>query len=512
MGSVQQNIVRIVFIGFFATVLGIAGCSGGSSSSGSNDLLPDTDGDGINNDNDGDIDGDGIPNDEDTDIDGDGKPNDSDDDDDGDGIRDQEDNTSEGADPAKACTTTKIKWPNDDTPAGKVATVTWKLKPAGCALTKAQNQSVKPTATHMGYTTVGVSKKIGTLTTKINVPSAPNQGNTPRAVNYEFSEMGAALGDKTGGYTNTVTHEPPSGAVPEPPSVPETEPEPDTGDGPVTLSTAMANYESCLNTSAAKDCSGQRAELKTAILRDVRTEASTIDNSFNRFESYVSGSYTGKIKHVSLSDPVASPGNGRREFYVKANGEHCVGMGGTTFTLNNGATYKVTGDSNPLLTFVKNGGGHVSIEEDSLISQMCWGRRFPPRYVFDTQDNNQTYVMYIGSETATNVTATGVFEDDSGKKTTLTLKNGATKKHIELPPIDGTVPVDIDGDGIPNTADIDMDGDGILNTADIDIDGDGIANTLDIDIDGDGITNGIDPDADGDGTPDAEDETPGGPQ
>ena len=31
-----------------------------------------------------------------------------------------------------------------------------------------------------------------------------------------------------------------------------------------------------------------------------------------------------------------------------------------------------------------------------------------------------------------------------------------------------------------------------------------------IDTDGDG--NGIDPDADGDGTPDAEDDTPGGPQ
>jgi hypothetical protein len=225
MGWLQQNIVRIVLIGFFATVLGIAGCSSGSSSSGSNDLLPDTDGDGIVNDNDGDIDGDGIPNGEDTDIDGDGKPNDSDDDDDGDGIRDEEDDTSEGADPAKACTTTKIKWPNDDTPAGKVATVTWKLLPKGCALTKAQNQSVKPTATHMGYTTVGVSKKIGSLTTKINVPSAPGQGNTPRAVKYDFSEMGAALGDKVGGYTNTVTHAPPTGEEPIP------EPEPDTGGG-----------------------------------------------------------------------------------------------------------------------------------------------------------------------------------------------------------------------------------------------------------------------------------------
>jgi surface protein len=71
---------------------------------------------------------------------------------------------------------------------------------------------------------------------------------------------------------------------------------------------------------------------------------------------------------------------------------------------------------------------------------------------------------------------------------------------------------DTDNDGIPNDADPDVDGDGIPNTSDNDIDGDGIWNKDDPDIDGDGKTNGIDPDADGDGTPDAEDDTPGGPQ
>jgi len=62
---------------------------------------------------------------------------------------------------------------------------------------------------------------------------------------------------------------------------------------------------------------------------------------------------------------------------------------------------------------------------------------------------------------------------------------------------------------IPN---LDVDNDGIRNDSDQDIDGDGIENKNDPDIDGDGISNGIDPDADGDGTPDAEDDTPGGPQ
>tara|TARA_B100000676_G_scaffold204028_1_gene200226 strand:+ start:342 stop:1496 length:1155 start_codon:yes stop_codon:yes gene_type:complete len=76
-----------------------------------------------------------------------------------------------------------------------------------------------------------------------------------------------------------------------------------------------------------------------------------------------------------------------------------------------------------------------------------------------------------------------------------------------------TVPdSDIDNDGIPNDSDSDVDGDGVPNTSDKDIDGDGIWNKDDLDIDGDGKINSIDPDADGDGTPDAEDDTPGGPR
>jgi surface protein len=250
MGWVQQNIVRIVLIGFFATVLGIAGCSGGSSSSGSNDLLPDTDGDGIVNDNDGDIDGDGIPNGEDDDIDGDGKPNDSDHDDDGDGTLDDDDKTSEGPSgpptseggSGTACTTTKITWPNDEIQAGKDATITWKLEPAGCALAKGQNQSVKPTATHKNTTTVGVSKKSGSLTTNISVPCAPNQGDTSRAVKYDFSELGTALGDKLGGYKNTIHH-----AAPTKGCAGDTKPDPDAGPGEPTQcpSDAAGTYPNC---------------------------------------------------------------------------------------------------------------------------------------------------------------------------------------------------------------------------------------------------------------------------
>jgi hypothetical protein len=92
------------------------------------------------------------------------------------------------------------------------------------------------------------------------------------------------------------------------------------------------------------------------------------------------------------------------------------------------------------------------------------------------------------------------------------LSNCGIRKGDRLPLGSSASASDTDNDGIPNDADPDVDGDGIPNTSDNDIDGDGIWNKDDPDIDGDGKTNGIDPDADGDGTPDAEDDTPGGPQ
>ena len=247
-----RKYLSILLIGL---VFAIAGCSSGGSSSGINEELPDTDGDGINNDNDGDIDGDGTSNGEDDDIDGDGKPNDSDHDDDGDGKPDDQDDTPGGpAGPppgdsntggdttGTACTTTKITWPNDEIQAGKNATITWKLLPAGCALAKGQNQSVKPTATHKNTTTVGVSKKSGSLTTNIVVPCAPNQGDTSRAVKYDFSELGTALGDKLGGYKNTIHH-----AAPTKGCAGDTKPDLDAGPGEPNQcpSDAAGTYPNC---------------------------------------------------------------------------------------------------------------------------------------------------------------------------------------------------------------------------------------------------------------------------
>ncbi|MGA1696001.1 MAG: hypothetical protein ACO39V_03805, partial [Arenicellales bacterium] len=99
------------------------------------------------------------------------------------------------------------------------------------------------------------------------------------------------------------------------------------------------------------------------------------------------------------------------------------------------------------------------------------------------------------------------FETKSRDISTCALKPGDP-----LPPGSTASTSDTDNDGIPNDSDPDVDGDGTPNTSDKDIDGDGIANKNDPDIDGDGIKNGIDKDSDGDGTPDAEDDTPGGPR
>lgn len=65
--------------------------------------------------------------------------------------------------------------------------------------------------------------------------------------------------------------------------------------------------------------------------------------------------------------------------------------------------------------------------------------------------------------------------------------------------LNGLIPADNDGDGIPNIVDDDVDGDGIPNGEDGDVDGDGKPNSDDADIDGDGFSNDDDPDIDGDG-------------
>lgn len=197
-------------------------------------MPPDCDNDGIGDGNDGDKDGDGTANDSDN--------------------EDNCEGTSGGPTPpppgpppseggsGTACTSTNITWPNDETQAGKTVAITWKLVPAGCALANGQNQSVKPTATDKKTTTVGLSKKVGLYSTSIVIPCVPNQGDTSRAVKYDFSELGLALGDTNGGYKHTITH-----AAPTKGCAGDTKPDPDAGPGEPTQcpSDAAGTYPNC---------------------------------------------------------------------------------------------------------------------------------------------------------------------------------------------------------------------------------------------------------------------------
>jgi len=217
--TLKQFLLILLTVGFLGAVATIGGCGGGGSDSGAHNPNPDADGDGINNNNDGDIDGDGIPNGQDPDIDQDGKPNDSDNDDDGDGILDEDDKTPGGpvgpppgggntgsGDTGTACTTTKITWPNDEVIAGNSADLRWELQPKGCALSSAQNKSVKATAKSGNVSIASVAKSAGQLITTIRVPCDPQFGTNSRPVAYDFTELGQAIDDGLGGYKHTINH------------------------------------------------------------------------------------------------------------------------------------------------------------------------------------------------------------------------------------------------------------------------------------------------------------------
>jgi len=126
-----RKYLSIFLIGFAFVV---AGCSGGSSSSGGSsdaDLLPDTDGDGIVDQHDFDIDGDGIDNNIDDDIDGDGTLNKDDSTANG-PVDEHEELDLQLPYPNRFCTSAQIIPPNDDHQTGATVIVKWKLLPKKC--------------------------------------------------------------------------------------------------------------------------------------------------------------------------------------------------------------------------------------------------------------------------------------------------------------------------------------------------------------------------------------------
>ena len=211
-------------------VFAIAGCSGSSSSGSSdNELLPDTDNDGIVDNHDGDIDGDGKPNQNDDDIDGDGVTNDKDGDDDGDGIADGGDSTPEGppsvdgdsdgdgtpdkndptpgGDAGVACTSAKIIAPNDERFTGKYAEVSWTLLPAGCGAQS--GVTGKATAEADGEINESLPVNPGATHVLIRIPHKCSWDGT-QEVTYSISQIGTALGDPSADtshkYKQTIKH------------------------------------------------------------------------------------------------------------------------------------------------------------------------------------------------------------------------------------------------------------------------------------------------------------------
>jgi hypothetical protein len=369
---IRKYLSIFLLIGFAFVV---AGCSSGSSSGVDDET--DTDLDGITDNNDLDIDGDGINNNLDPDIDGDGIPNEQDPDMDGDGVDDSTDNTPGGnTDPGVGGGTNKPDNDKDGIP-------------------------------------------------DVDDPDDDNDGipdvDDPTPCGPE------ALPNACGGV--------------------------DTGQDEITLSKAMRAYEHCL--SFPENASGEtypkcvnvRNNLEEETRKIVGTKQSTIDNSFNKFEKTLAGYGTtdalpGAIEYISLSNSVESPTSGTRQIYVNAYAKHCVGLVGYSLTLKHRGThrYKIeagsyNGSFNADLLGFKRLAGYVSIRDDSVISKLCWGSEFDPRFTFDEQRTR--YVMYLGSETSNSDTATAVFTKSKAPTFTLSLSGGK---------VDCTKDI---GDGVP---------------------------------------------------------------
>lgn len=203
-----MHIRKFLSIFLIGLVFAIAGCSSGGSSSGIGDqeLAPDTDGDGIINDNDLDIDGDGIPNKDDPDIDGDGTPN-------------GEDGNPNGGPgvtpptPGLACSSAKIIVPSDEIQTGSTGVrVQWDLLPADCGLTPERNTSIRvyatnPTASDSPNDTGAVLVGKGSAT--LTIPNNCDWTEAKQSITYDFSEIGTALGDPSAGtpkYSQSVSH------------------------------------------------------------------------------------------------------------------------------------------------------------------------------------------------------------------------------------------------------------------------------------------------------------------
>ena len=242
----MSNILRPFLIGFFSTVLFIAGCSGGSDSGVNKDPAPDLDGDGIADIVDPDIDGDGIPNGKDPD-------------DDNDGIEDTVDPTPPAKPSNQTCTHANIRPPSDEASFGdETASLGWDLLPEGCVVPLARsagsgrtvtaknaNREEAPSEAQATYERCETWK--GGVGVRCKVPITIPEGCGDEEIYYEIDEIKDFLqdGKGLGKYSQKVSHKgddcPGGGTDPEPePGLTETY---TIGDGEIKVAGAAKCYQ-----------------------------------------------------------------------------------------------------------------------------------------------------------------------------------------------------------------------------------------------------------------------------
>ncbi|MHC8598731.1 hypothetical protein ACYVVU_10660 [Arenicellales bacterium IMCC55707] len=495
-------LIRLLSVLVISTSLFVAGCSSGGSSAGFD--KEDTDGDGIADIYDPDIDGDGIPNGQDPDIDGDGIPNDQDPDMDGDGKPNGKDPDPENNDP-NYCDRIQVFGLNDEQKTGTEIELTWEFFNSKVGILGActMKDGVKAGLAQITASAVGATDEKSGETNPldeypevtIQIPHTCVQGATVE-VTYDFTEFATLIkaDPNAPGWTVKQPHK----ADPE---------ECDTdGDGfpdfgPAQCPTgATGTYPSC----SCPD--GEGYDVSSNICEP---SCEKIWLKFNDTQLYIE----------KLSDK-----SGFGECTLsKEQRELDLGVSWQAFV-------QWTTDDGPPPNFDPYPSTKVLLagkyEDFPLSYSPCEGIDLSkyedpghPAGVVDILQINYDFVPELNQKAEAagltvehppgpNINYRGI--DRNG------VSNCGIRKGDRLPLGSSASAVassnDTDNDGIPNDADPDVDGDGIPNTSDNDIDGDGIWNKDDPDIDGDGKTNGIDPDADGDGNPDAEDDTPGGPQ
>ena len=487
MPLLVRRLLLSPFIAFFAATLLIAGCSKSSTEAGLE--KEDLDGDGIGNIYDPDIDGDGIPNDQDPDIDGDGIPNGKD--------------PSPGTNTPNYCDQIQVFGLNEEDSTGSIISISWQLqssKTGGFCVVKDDVKvglvRVRASAAGAKSTTSEQTNPVINTRTTIRIPAACT-GETAE-VTYDFTEIADLIkaDPNAPGWTVKQRHR----ADPERCDI-DGDGSPDWGGGNLGVcpSNATGTYPAC-TCPAGEEYDGATNSCVGPLCPTGAT--GTYPNC-----SCPKGSQGGGI-HGGSPGSIYNAETNSCDVVFCTDGLVQVSLQTQTST----SPMYFSFDS----WYSKESGTskHCAATEDQLnsIVTLAW----QVRGVSGSGGSFELPLREIGPNTTditeqycqTQTDGEGVKYQQSGEF--LNNVNYEKVPNYECPSADTAS--DTDNDGIPNDSDSDVDGDGIPNTSDNDIDGDGIWNKDDPDIDGDGKTNGIDPDADGDGIPDAEDDTPGGPQ